>query len=671
SGVAIKTFNKINVNGQVEELLLGNGLLQTNTYNAYGLLTGIKTANGSTNIQNISYTMDNAKGLLLNRKDVNRNLTENFGYDALQRLTSYGLSTAQKTITYNNATGNILTKSDAGTYKYTLTGKPYATSSITSNGSPLPAITQQVTYTSFSRPKQITEGTYAADFVYDENAQRARMVMKSNGSTVYTRYYFAGGQYEKTVQGSTVKTILYLDGSPYDASVALETNAGITRLLYIGRDHLGSITHLTDAGKVLQAEYSYDAWGRMRNPATLAVYNPGAEPALLLNRGYTGHEHLKEFGLINMNARLYDALVGRMISPDNYVQDPLDPRNYNRYVYAGNNPLKFTDPDGNFFIPMLIGAAISVITNGINNVVHDQAFFNGAGRAALIGGIGGAFSFGIGQAAAGMSGFGKVAFQTLAHGHLGGMMSAINGGSYGSGFLSGALGSLAASGTGVLLQNVNSKFAQAVGVIGGGAISGGAGSKIAGGNFWDGFRNGAISSGLNHGTHTGLFGEGLMMASITGRTRHLFGPDAVSLEAVGDVSSGIGINLEKGGLFVLRGKESGLYSLNDLGVGIGGISISGGVEAMKYYSSAANVLKSQFYGNRYEGNLSITLASVNLGITGMISRDVGNGFFVIVLGYSLALDAMPFNIGFGFNKGVTTDSFYKLNTIRDIFKTWW
>ncbi|MCC7523203.1 MAG: hypothetical protein IT250_00180, partial [Chitinophagaceae bacterium] len=128
---------------------------------------------------------------------------------------------------------------------------------------------------------------------------------------------------------------------------------------------------------------------------------------------------------------------------------------------------------------------------------------------------------------------------------------------------------------------------------------------------------------------------------------------------------------EKGGLFVLRGKESGLYSLNDLGVGIGGISISGGVEAMKYYSSAANVLKSQFYGNRYEGNLSITLASVNLGITGMISRDVGNGFFVIVLGYSLALDAMPFNIGFGFNKGVTTDSFYKLNTIRDIFKTWW
>jgi hypothetical protein len=214
---------------------------------------------------------------------------------------------------------------------------------------------------------------------------------------------------------------------------------------------------------------------------------------------------------------------------------------------------------------MLIGAAISVITNGVNNVVHDQAFFHGAGKAALIGGFGGAFSFGIGQAAMGMSGFGKVAFQTLAHGHLGGMMSGLNGGSYGSGFLSGAFGSLAATGTGALLQN-SSKAVQAIGTVGGGAVSGGIGSELVGGNFWDGFRNGAISSGLNHGIHTGSFGEGLMMSSITGRTRHLFGPDAISMESVGDVSSGIGINLEKGGLFILRGKEQGLYSLNDLGV---------------------------------------------------------------------------------------------------------
>ena len=54
-------------------------------------------------------------------------------------------------------------------------------------------------------------------------------------------------------------------------------------------------------GVAVKQEYSYDAWGRLRNPATQAAYTPGAEPALFLARGYTGHEHLPWFGLINMN----------------------------------------------------------------------------------------------------------------------------------------------------------------------------------------------------------------------------------------------------------------------------------------------------------------------------------------------------------------------------------
>ena len=40
------------------------------------------------------------------------------------------------------------------------------------------------------------------------------------------------------------------------------------------------------------------------------------------HRGYTGHEMMSEFGLINMNGRLYDPVIGRFLSPDNYVQLP-------------------------------------------------------------------------------------------------------------------------------------------------------------------------------------------------------------------------------------------------------------------------------------------------------------------------------------------------------------
>ncbi len=68
----------------------------------------------------------------------------------------------------------------------------------------------------------------------------------------------------------------------------------------------------------------------------------------LTDRGYTMHEHLDDFGLINMNGRVYDPLLGRFLSPDNYIQSPDNPQNYNRYAYALNNPLVYTDPDGEF-----------------------------------------------------------------------------------------------------------------------------------------------------------------------------------------------------------------------------------------------------------------------------------------------------------------------------------
>ncbi len=111
--------------------------------------------------------------------------------------------------------------------------------------------------------------------------------------------------------------------------------------------------------KIAKQELSYDAWGRLRNLATHAAYAPGSEPVLFLRRGYTGHEHLYWFGLINMNARLYDAALGRFLSPDPYVQNPFMTQHYNRYTYAMNNPLVYIDQDGEL-ANWIIGAIIGV-----------------------------------------------------------------------------------------------------------------------------------------------------------------------------------------------------------------------------------------------------------------------------------------------------------------------
>ena len=109
---------------------------------------------------------------------------------------------------------------------------------------------------------------------------------------------------------------------------------------YVIKDHQGSmyatITNLTIE------RYSFDAWGNRRNPQTLSYDNVTTS----FDRGYTLHEHYDDFGLINMNGRLYDPLVGRMLSPDIVIQDEQNSQAYNRYSYCFNNPLRFTDPSG-------------------------------------------------------------------------------------------------------------------------------------------------------------------------------------------------------------------------------------------------------------------------------------------------------------------------------------
>ena len=82
-------------------------------------------------------------------------------------------------------------------------------------------------------------------------------------------------------------------------------------------------------------------------------------------RGYTGHEHLDELGFVHMNGRIYDPLLGRFLSPDPHIQAEELLQNYNRYSYVLNNPLRYTDPSGEFWqIPVfIIGMALASSNN--------------------------------------------------------------------------------------------------------------------------------------------------------------------------------------------------------------------------------------------------------------------------------------------------------------------
>lgn len=388
-GKVIYKLLKENSLGQPTEIQTGD-ITRRYGFTPFGRPAWRNATSGSVEIQNVSYTFDNQAPNLLYRSDNMRRKGEEFGYDELNRLVRHGNES-----TNYHRNGNIGRRSDVGTFGYNHPTKPYAITGMVLYDDAVPLSGQHVIYSSFSRPLSIEEGNAAVRFTYNGDFDRVKMESFVDGKSTMSKYYL-GGCYELEDKGFSIRELLYLNGDYYDSPAVFIRNkynlqsydtivghpivvndvssaqgvsnigivANLPATYYILRDYLGSITHIVRSGGNLVAEYSYDAWGRLRNPETFVPYPPGSEPALFLGRGYTGHEHLATFGLINMNARLYDPALGRFLSPDPWIQLPDMSQNLNRYTYAMNNPLCYVDENGEFFW-FAIGAAalIGAVTN--------------------------------------------------------------------------------------------------------------------------------------------------------------------------------------------------------------------------------------------------------------------------------------------------------------------
>jgi RHS repeat-associated protein len=357
--------------GQPTQYKLGNNLVSTRTYS-----NGIPTEYLTTGVQNLLLTFNPTSGNLNQRKDLIKNLTENFTFDNLNRLVSSQV-VGQPTINYQfdlpstaNTKGNIMNKSDIGKYGFNSTKinavrKIYNPLSTILIPNVISNVTQNIIYTSFDRPESITEGINEYNLVYSPQLDRVKSVRKTNGIVTETKYYFE--DCEMIVNSNGTKWVTYVEGQVGLAAI-IETNGNTYTNYYTYTDHLGSILTVTNAlGKVV-TEQNFDAWGRKRNPINwMPIASNGSSGLDWLYRGYTGHEHINEFSLINMNGRLYDPVIGRMLSPDNVLADPYSSQSYNKYTYANNNPMCYIDPDGNiaWFIPVIIGSAIGAYSGGV------------------------------------------------------------------------------------------------------------------------------------------------------------------------------------------------------------------------------------------------------------------------------------------------------------------
>ena len=483
-------------------------------------------------VQDLRYDWNDA-GSLTERQDTYygsgapNTLTELFGYDDLNRLTSHGATgQASLSVTYD-AIGNILTKTGVpGTYSYGADASPYALTGLNGevyeyddNGNNTLGGGRQLTYSTFDKPLRIQKGTSVSEFAYDVDRARYRRTDTIAGQVTTTRYVGSveiidrpDGTHERKryIGGVAIETRIYESGS--------EANR---ELRYTLKDHLGSLDVIADKDGEIKQKLSFGPWGQRRDATNWQEVDGSNQLIDIMSgfdnryttRGFTGHEMLDDVGIVHMNGRIYDPVLGRFLQADNYVQAPENSQSHNRYSYVWNNPLNATDPSGeivfslfgSLFLALDIGwklkLAIVIGTSTLDALVFTDANLGEAFLAGIVNGVStvafvnGSFPVPLRVDFSGALSGGGSAVRMSSQAVSGGLASTLQASHYGHGF---ATGYTSPAGVGGASSAFGQSASAQTGDLTASATVGRTTSEMSGGKF---------ANGASEGMTTGEFAQ--------------------------------------------------------------------------------------------------------------------------------------------------------------------
>ena len=131
----------------------------------------------------------------------------------------------------------------------------------------------------------------------------------------------------------------------------------------------GDIVAVYNAAGTKLISYAYNAWGEF-----VTTYHNGGDNTTVVNNPYLyrGYYYDSDLGLYYLQSRYYDPVTCRFINAD-YMMSGLNGsiHGLNLYAYCFNNPIMYTDPEGN--LPVCFENAKNKVQNWIEEKTEKLA----------------------------------------------------------------------------------------------------------------------------------------------------------------------------------------------------------------------------------------------------------------------------------------------------------